>query len=129
MASPMPVVPKSPSKKRVTAKRVTAKTENVSVKDTPKNRTAASSDSVGSIRVRQTGFETVINFDNNGALRKAWNDLAMRVQNGQSVQIGEHIFVGALQATIIEGKVPVTRATRKAHRKAEARARLAKAQS
>ena len=67
--------------------------------------------------MRQHGFETQIDFRNSGEMRKAWNDLAMRIQNGQAVQIGDHIFVGALQASIVSGEIPGTRATRKARRK------------
>jgi hypothetical protein len=119
-----------PKSKRVrkapTAKRddgVTIATDDVKMKPTPESLISESAGKVlGQIRIRQAGYETVIDFDHAGELRKAWNDIAMRVQNGQSVQIGDHIFVGALQATMVKGLVPETRATRKLRRKQKERA-------
>ena len=122
---PDPTAPVKP--KRV--KRVTAKTEMVDIKPTlaPAKKPAApvTNGNIGSILIRQGGFETIVDFDHIGDMRKAWNDIAMRVQNGQSVQIANHIFVGALQASIIDGQIPETRSTRKARRKQQDRARRA----
>ena len=132
---PDPIPTSNPKAKRVrkapTAKRLDGlviPSETVDMKPTPEKVVAVTSPvNVGRIRIRQAGYETMIDFDHAGELRKAWNDIAMRVQNGQSVQIEDHIFVGALQATMVKGLVPETRATRKIRRKqAQREAHLAK---
>ena len=124
---PDPIPTSNPKAKRVrkahTAKRLDGlviPSETVDMKPTPEKVVSATSPvNVGRIRIRQAGYETMIDFDHAGELRKAWN--------GQSVQIEDHIFVGALQATMVKGLVPETRATRKIRRKqAQREAHLAK---
>ena len=101
-----------PKRARASNKSPKAEAKSTTKKPVAKSKHAA-------IEVSQYGGSTKLEFTNEGDLRMAWNDIAYRIQNGQAVQIQNHIFVGALRATVIEGDVPETRSNRRARRRAE----------
>jgi len=114
---------KIPEPKVTTRKARTTQTKAKAKGAPPKAKAPPKSGPEYAILVRQYGYEQVIEFDSPGEMRKAWRDIANRIQNGTSVQIQNHIFIGALQASIIAGPVPETRGNRKERRRREARER------